>query len=192
MRYAVLSCLALAMTVQGCAGTATVLSKTERQSLRSLQLFGPDTSPRFTFDLACVSEDISCLTVENAFSDWARNRHITSRMVEADDLMLNRDRRSEELKPAVPYRVAVRFAPLVVASYNKIYSKGDTLSGGYTPPSVSYTATLYVFEVATGKLLRKVPFHDRRVADFKADAGGYIRAEVVIFIASLDPSYRGG
>ena len=152
MRYAILSCLALAMAIQGCAGTATVLSKTERQSIRSLQLFGPDTSPRFTFDLACVSEDISCLTVEHAFSDWAQNRHIAMRMVEAGDLLLRQDHRSEVLKPVAQYRLAVNFAPLVVASYNKIYSKGDTLSGGYTPPSVSYTATLYIFDVTTGKL----------------------------------------
>ena len=114
------------------------------------------------------------------------------RMVEAGDLLLRQDHRSEVLKPVAQYRLAVNFAPLVVASYNKIYSKGDTLSGGYTPPSVSYTATLYIFDVTTGKLLLKVPFHDRQVAAFKADAGSYIRDEVANFIASLDPTYRGG
>jgi hypothetical protein len=178
------------MMLQGCVGTATVLSKAEQQSLQSLQLFSPDRSPRFIFDLACVSKDISCHTVERAFSAWAQDRHIALRIVEPNELTRNPDHRSQELKPAVPYRLAVRFAPLVVASYNMIYSKGDTLSGGYTPPSVSYTATLYVFDVTTGKLLREVPFHDRRTADFKADASGYIRAEVKSFTASLEPAYR--
>ena len=190
MRNAVLGCVAIAMTLQGCVGTANVLSRTEQQSLQSFQLFSPDTSPRFTFDLTCISNDMSCLTVEHAFSDWAQNRHIAMRMVESKDLMLNREHRSKVPKPATPYRLAVRFAPLVVASYNMIYSKGDTLSGGYTPPSVSYTATLYIFDVTTGKLLRQIPFHDRRTGEFKADANGYIRSEVNGFIASLDPTYR--
>lgn len=192
MRSAMLGCVAIAMMLQGCVGTASVLGKTEQQSLQSFQLFTSDTSPRFTLDLACISHDMSCLTVENAFSDWARNRHIAMRMVASEDLLLNQDRRSKALQPATPYRLAVRFTPLVAASYNMVYSKGDTLSGGYTPPAVSYTATLYIFDAATGKLLHQLPFHDRRTGEFKADANGYIRSEVNGFIASLDPTYRRG
>jgi hypothetical protein len=186
-----LGCAVLVMTLQGCVGTASVLGKTEQQSLQSFQLFAPDTSPRFTFDLACISHDMSCLTVENAFSDWARNRHIAMRMLESKDLLLNREHRSQALQPATPYRLAVRFAPLVVASYNMVYF-GNRMSGGYTPPAVSYTATLFIFDATTGKLLRQIPFHDRRTGEFKADANGYIRSEVNGFIASLDPTYRRG
>jgi hypothetical protein len=190
MRNAISGCVAIAIMLQGCVGTANVLGTAEQQSLQSFQLFTPDTSPRFTLDLACVSHDMSCLTVENTFSDWANNRQIGMRMVEPEDLMLNRNRRSKASQPATPYRLAVRFAPLVVASYNMIYSKGNTLSGGYTPPSVSYTATLFIFDATTGKLLRQIPFHDRRTGEFKAEANEYIRNEVNNFIASLDPTYR--
>ena len=51
-------------------------------------------------------------------------------------------------------------------------------------------ATLYVFDANSGKLLRQLRFHERRMADFKNDASGYIRGEVKSFIATLDPSYQ--
>jgi hypothetical protein len=189
MRKAILGCVAIAMMLQGCVGTTTVLGKADQQSLQSLQLFSPDTSARFTFDLTCVSRDMSCLTVENAFSDWAQRRHIAMRMVESDDLLLKQTQRAKEHKPVTPYRLAVRFAPLVVASYNMINTQGDRMTGDYTPPSISYTATLYIFDATTGKLLREVPFHEKRTGDFQDDANPYIRAEVNGFIASLDPAF---
>jgi hypothetical protein len=37
-----------AVALQGCAQTPAVLSKTQQQSLKSMQLFGKDASPRFT------------------------------------------------------------------------------------------------------------------------------------------------
>ncbi len=189
MRKAIPVCVAIAMMLQGCVGTTTVLSKADQQSLQSFQLFSPDTSARFSLDLACVSRDMSCLTVENTISDWAQRRHIAMRMVESDDLLHKQSQRATAHKPVMPYRLAVRFAPLVVASYNMINTQGDRMTGDYTPPSVSYTATLYVFDATTGQLLREIPFHEKRTGDFQDEANGYIRAEVNGFIASLDPAF---
>ena len=183
-------CLLVAITLQGCAGTPMVLSRADQRSLQSLQLFGPDGAPQFMLYLACTSDDGSCITVGNTFSVWAQSRQINMRSVEPGDASFHPGSTSPRRPTDVPYRLAVRFAPLVVASYNKIYSKGDTLSGGYTPPKVSYTATLYVFDAATGRLLQGVPAHEERTADFRADATGYIRAEVNGFIAGIDPTQR--
>jgi hypothetical protein len=63
------------------------------------------------------------------------------------------------------------------------------LNGDYKPPKISYTATLYVFDAVSGKLVQQVPYHEQRTADFKADAGDYLRVEVKNFIASLDPAH---
>lgn len=182
-------CFAIVMALQGCAGTPSVISKAEQQSLQSLQLFSPQGQPRFSLDLACSSEDVSCNTVEHAFSDWAQDRNIAMQVIGSDADLRKPANRSA---PTTKYRLAVRFAPLVVGSYNKVYSKGDSLSGGYTPPAVSYVATLYVFDASSDKLLRQLRFHEQRTADFKSDASVYIRGEVKNFINSLDPSYPGG
>ena len=176
----------VALALQGCAGTAMVINGAQQQSLQSLQLFGPDAIPRFTFTLACTSEDASCITVEHAFADWAQDRHVSMQSVEPDDASFQPGHSSAAVA-GLPYRLAVRFAPLVIASFNKInVTQGGSLSGDYKPPKVGYTATLYVFDAGTGKLLQQVPFHEQRTADFKADAGDYLRAEVKNFVASLD------
>lgn len=188
MRYATAGCFAIVLALQGCAGTPSDISNAEQQSLQSLQLFSPQGKPRFSFDLACTSEDASCSSVERTFSDWAQARNITMQKVESDEGLLKPEPRAA---PTMPYRLAVRFSPLVVGSYNKVNVTGGSLHGGYTPPAVSYVATLYVFDTSSGKLLRQVRFHEQRTADFKGDASGYIRAEVKNFITSLDPSYRG-
>src|SRR5471030_3148116 len=77
----------VALVLQGCAGTDVAVNQSGQQSLRSLQLFNADSSPRFTFYLACTSEDASCSTAENAFSDWASDRHVTLRLAEPDDAL---------------------------------------------------------------------------------------------------------
>lgn len=182
--------IVVALTMQGCAGTPAVIDRAEQQSLQSLQLFSADGGPRFTLDLACTSEGASCDIVERAFSTWAQERHIGMQTVEPGDVSFRPGHPSTPKVAGVPYRLAVHFAPLVVASYNKIYAKGDSLSGDYKPPKVGYTATLNVFDAGTGKLLQQVPYHEQRTADFKADAGNYLRPEVQNFIASLDPAYR--
>jgi hypothetical protein len=187
MRYAMAGCFAIVMALQGCAGTPSVINKAEQQSLQSLQLFGPGNQPRFSFDLACTSEDISCSTVEHAFSNWAQDRNIAMQVIESDEDLLKPVNRSAS---TTTYRLAVHFAPLVAGSYNKINVRSGELHGNYAPPTVSYVATLYVFGTSSNKLLRTVRFHEQRTADFKADATGYIRGEVKNFILSLDPSYQ--
>ena len=185
----VLGALLVATNLQGCAGTNQVINVAQQQSLQSLPLFHKDASPRFSFDLFCNGGNLSCTTVQRAFENWAAARGIDMQMVQADTIARHADRVDPAPSSSVPYRLAIEITPLVVASYNKIAIGGD-IQGGYTPPKVSYRATLYVFDLASGKQLREIPFHDERVADFKADANGYLRAESADVISSLDPGYR--
>jgi hypothetical protein len=179
----------VSLVLQGCAGTDVAVNQSGQQSLRSLQLFNADSSPRFTFYLACTSEDASCSTAENAFSDWASDRHVTSRLVEADDALFTSGMPSFGRNTKLPYRVAVHFVPLVVPSFTQMMGNSSTAIGGYTPPKVGYTATIYVFDSATGHLLQKLPAHEQRTAIPHDHANGYIRSEVSTFLASLDPAY---
>jgi hypothetical protein len=176
--------LLVAVALQGCAGTAQVLSAADRQSLQSLPLFARDGTPRFSLELSCLGEFVSCDTIRHGFEHWADDRHIHMRMVESLDAP------PPDRQATTPYRLAVSITPRVVSSYNKICVKGDNLSGGYTPPKVSYRASLYVFDAATGQQLRNLSLHDERVAAYKANANIYVRAEVKAFIAGVDPSYR--
>jgi hypothetical protein len=176
----------VALALQGCAGTGSVIAQSGPQAL---QLFNADSSPRFTFYLACTSEDASCSTVENAFSDWASDRHVTLRLAEPGDTLFTSGIPSFGKSTDLPYRVAVRFAPLVVPSFTQ-FNGGGQAQGGYTPPKVGYTATIYVFDSAAGKLLQKAPSHEQRTTEPHGHANGYIRSEVNGFIASLDPAYR--
>ena len=188
--FLLMAFVVVALVLQGCAGTDVAVNQTGQQSLRSLQLFKADSSPRFTFYLACTSEDASCATVEHAFFDWESDRHVTSRLVEADDALFTSGIPSFGRNNDLPYRVAVRFVPLVVPSFTMTsHSYGGAMLGGYTPPKVGYNATIYVFDSATGKLLQELPAHEQRDAKPRDHANGYIRSEVDTFIASLDPAY---
>ncbi|MBB6188407.1 hypothetical protein [Rhodanobacter sp. MP7CTX1] len=180
----------VAVVLQGCAGTDVAVSQAGQQTLRSLQLFKADSSPRFTFYLACTSEDASCSTAENTFSDWATDRHVTLRLAEPDDALFTSGIPSFGRSTDLPYRVAVHFVPLVVPSFTMTsHSYGGPMLGGYTPPKVGYTATIYVFDSATGKLLQKLPAHEERTTNPRDHANGYIRSEVNTFLARLDPAY---
>jgi len=178
-----------ALVLQGCAGTDVAVSQTSQHSLQDLHLFKADSTPRFIFYLACTSEDASCATVENAFSEWASDRHVTSRLVEADDALFTSGMPSFGRNTDLPYRVAVRFVPLVVPSFTQFMGNQSTALGGYTPPKVGYTATIYVFDSATGKLLQDVSAHEQQTTPPHGHANGYIRSEVNTFLASLDPGY---
>ncbi len=182
--------LLLATALQGCVGTPQIISLAQQKSLQSLPLFRQDDSPRFSLDLACNGEFISCNTTRHAFEHWASKRGIDMQMVDAGELIRHSDRRNPKPTSSVPYRLAIEITPLVVPSYNKISIKADDFQGRYTPPKVGYRATLYVFDLTSGKQLRDIPFHDERVADFKADANAYFRAEIANFIGNLDPGYR--
>ena len=175
----------VALVLQGCAGTGSVIAQSGPQSV---QLFNADSSPRFTFYLACTSEDESCSTAENTFSDWASDRHVTLRLTEPNDALFTSGIPSFDKTTHLPYRVAVHFVPLVVPSFSQ-FSGGNEPIGGYTPPKVGYTATIYVFDSATGKLLQKRPVHEERKANPQDHANEYIHSEVNEFIARLDSAY---
>jgi hypothetical protein len=62
--------------------------------------------------------------------------------------------------------------------------------GGNTAPAIGYSATSYVFDSATGKLLQAVPVHAETTAkEQKGVANPYLHDEVDGFLASLDPTY---
>lgn len=182
---------AVAFALSGCAGTATALSQAQQQSLQSLRLFNADASPRFSAYVTCVGADGSCFTAQRTFADWARARHISLRAVAPGDVPTGGGELSAPADAPVPYRLVVQFAPLIVPSFNVTHvAVSGAMDGGYTPPKVGYTATIQVFASATGKLLAELPVHAQRSADFKADAGSYIRDEVKALVAGLDPAYH--
>lgn len=179
----------VALALQGCAGTVTVVSQDQQKSLQSLPLFNADSSPRFSFYLACTGEDVSCINAVNAFSDWSRERNITMRSIDPDDGLFTSGIPSARRDAVLPYRVAIRLAPLVVPSFDDTGGVHGDMRGGYTPPKVGYTATIHVFDAVTGKLLLDIRAHDQRVADPKGDASEYVRSEMNVLIGNLDPGY---
>ena len=179
----------IVLALQGCAGTDTVVNQTQQKSLQSLQLFNADLSPRFSFYLACTSEDASCVTAENAFSTWSRSRGIAMRPIEPGDASFTGGIPSSGRHDALPYRVAIRIAPLIVPSYDGSGGVGGDMRGGYQPPKVGYTGTIYVFDSATGKLLLNTSIHEQRDASYKGDASEYVRSEMNTLIGNLDPAY---
>lgn len=186
IRVLMAAIIVVAMTLQGCAGAGQLMSPAQQESLQSLQLFNADSSPRFTFYLACTSDSVNCVTVENAFSDWAADRHVSLRAVGLDDGSFRSGQPSRPSDQAMPYRVAVHFAPWIVAGYT--VTSLDKNGGSY-PPVVGYSATMYVFDAATGRLLQTLPVRAQQTADGKGDANPYIRSTVRNYLASLDPAY---
>ena len=92
----------------------------------------------------------------------------------------------------MPYRLAIRVAPLIIPSFDESGGgHGDMRTGTvYTPPKVGYTATIRVVDAATGKLLQALPVHDQQDAAYKSGVGKYLRAEMSVLIGSFDPAYR--
>lgn len=183
---------ALLLALQGCAGTPSALSAGDRAALTSLSLFDAHDGARFAVELTCTGEEASCNTVEHAFSAWADHRHIALRDIAADELGRGRRSRHPNQISALPYRLAVTFAPSLVPSIDMTHvdQSGGLYGAGYTPPRVSYNATIRVFDATSGVLLKELPASQHLAADYHADANGYIRAEVNRLIASLDPAYR--
>lgn len=182
---------AFVLSLTGCAGTPTVLTQSQQKTLQSMQLFDPAEKPRFTFYLACTSTDISCINAEHAFDRWAEARKVDMHAVEPTDNAFQAGATAAPSTSAVPkiaalpYRVAVRYAPIVIPGFN-IHDGGTS---NYTPPKIGYTATIKVFDTASGKLLQEMPARDQETTKPEGDAGVYIRAQVKRFIASLDPAY---
>lgn len=175
-----------AMALQGCAGTGAVMSPAQQQDLQSLQLFGTDASPRFTFYLACTSDSVNCVTIENAFTEWATDRHVTLRTVDPGDASFRAGQPSRPAEQGTPYRLAVHYAPWMSSGYT--VTSLDK-SGGSYPPVIGYSATIQVFDSVTGQLLQTLPVRAQQTADSsKGPANPYLRAEVQGFLASLDPA----
>jgi hypothetical protein len=181
----------VALALSGCAGSGGVFNQAQQQSLQSLQLFNADSSPRFSLYLACSGEDASCVTVGREFAAWAEARQIQLRQVAPADAPFGGGGASAPTSAASPYRLAVRFVPLIVPSFNVTNRDvSGAMQGGYTPPKVGYSATVQVFDSASGKLLAKLPVREQRTAEFKGNAATYIHAEVQRFIAGLDPAWQ--
>ncbi|WP_445145192.1 hypothetical protein [Dyella sp. Tek66A03] len=175
------------MVLQGCVAAGPVVDPTAQQNLHSLQLFNADASPRFTFYLACTSDTVNCGNVENWFGEWASDRHITLRNADPADGPFKDGQPSRAKEQALPYRLAVHYQPWMKPSYTVT---SYTKQGGDAAPAIGYSATIYVFDSATGKLLQAVPVHAETTAkEQKGVANPYLHDEVDGFLASLDPTY---
>ena len=186
MRHGLLiGSLLAAWALQGCVGTPAALGGVQQKSLQSLQLFGPDTRPRFSLYLTCDDRHGSCVAAENAFSNWARSRNIRLQLLEP----------AEGPPPAggegagVPYRMTIRLTPMIIPSYDESGGVHGDMRGGYTPPRIGYAAGIDVFNAANGKLLLHADAHDQQTGRYKSDANEYIRSEMGALIGSLDPGY---
>lgn len=178
--------IAGASLLQGCASTGAAENRRAQESLQPLSLFDADSSPRFSLYLSCSSENVSCLTVENAFRDWADARHVAMHFVESNDSAFAQGTPSVPGR-AWPYRLSVLYKPWMSAGYS------DNTLGSYgqsTSPLVGYSAVLYVFDATTGKLLQSVSLRSQESATSgKGPANPYIRDEVRQFVTVIDPAY---
>jgi hypothetical protein len=175
-----------ALALQACVGDKPLVDAAAQSNLQSLQLFNKDASPRFTFYLACSSDTVNCGNVENWFDQWADARHVTLRKVEANDASFAAGQPSRVKEQALPYRLAVHYEPWIKPSYTvtSMYKQG----GSY-PPLLGYSATVYVFDSATGRLLQSLPMRAEKAADSdKGSANPYLHAQVESFLASLGPA----
>lgn len=177
-----------AVALQGCAQTPAVLSKTQQQSLKSMQLFGKDASPRFTAYLACTSEDESCATVHKLFSEWADQRKVTLHLMDADDAIFKGGNVSASKAVNEPYRLAIKINPLLVPSFFQ-FRGGQYPVGGYYPPRVGYRGAVYVLDARTGAILQELPVHHEITANPNDTANGYIQTVVGALLANIDPTY---
>lgn len=148
----------------------------------ALQLFNANGVPRFHAYLACVSGTVSCSIVERAFDRWADARHVSLDMVVPENEAFT-SAPSPQAEQKLPYRVALRYAPDLSAPDNP-------LGGGSMKPAMSYTATIYVFDAVTGRLLKSGNYKNYQVIDAaQGPANPYIDAGVRNFIGHVDGGY---
>ena len=145
----------------------------------SVQLYGDNDAPRFSFYLACVSKTVNCEIIERLFGDWADTRKLDVHTLTPDEASHAPSDASD-----APYRVTVRYAP-------EMGAPSHSLSNGSTGlPVVSYVANVHVFDTATGKLLKSMSWHDETVADRDyGSANPYFEAQVRNFLKHFDPAY---
>ncbi|QNK03263.1 hypothetical protein [Dyella telluris] len=145
-----------------------------------VQLFADNGSPRFSFYLACVSKTVNCEIIERKLGDWADERQLTVHDLTPDEAA----RFPAEPATDQPYRVTVRYAPEMGSVSNSL----ESASTG--APVVSYAATVRVFDVASGKLLKTMNWHKETMVDRDQGAANpYLDAQVRDFLKHLDPTY---
>lgn len=176
----------VAVILQGCVAAGPAVSPAAQKDLQALQLFNADASPRFTFYLACTSDTVNCGNIQNWFGEWASDRHVTLHGAEPGDDPFKAGQPSRAKEQVLPYRLAVHYQPWMKPGYTLTsYFK----QGGETAPAIGYSATIYVFDSATGRLLQALPVHAETTAnEQKGPANAYLHAEVDGFLASLTPT----
>ena len=183
-----LALLAFVLLLHGCAVAPSVLSSSQQQSLHETPLFGETGSPRFIAYLACVAEDHSCSTVNHTFAAWAEDRGVDLHLVEADDAVFKGAAAGAKAGTGQPFRLGFQINLLLVPSFFQ-FRGGMHAQGGYKPPRVGYTGTVFVYD-ASGKLLQALPVHQEVTAKPDDPANGYIQAEMKVLLSSVDPRYR--
>lgn len=150
----------------------------------SVQLFGDDGSPRFSFYLACISKTVNCEIIERMFGRWADDRKLSVNTVTPEEAARPPENPAQGQSGSNPYRVTVRYAPEMASVSNSL------VSASKGPPLVSYVANVRVFDSASGKLVKSMTWRKEEMAD--RDQGGanpYLDAQVHDFLKHLDPTY---
>ena len=195
MRFVLLAfALPVTLALPGCAASSASV-RADQRKIASLQLFGGDAQPRFVAYLACSADTRDgipqCRTVSNAFNAWANARSISLHVVEKDDPVFQSQPLpvSQNASSSKPYRVAVRFTPVVTPSYDEWHGSNGNLSSGFVAGKVGYEATVDVFSTATGALLDTFSRHEHQDMPQRANVTPVIREDTNALIEQIDPGY---
>lgn len=187
-----LAIILVASILQGCNGLPTKVDS----RLASLHLFEPGGQPRFTAELACAgltsTDDVQCLTVENAFSAWAAKRHITLREIDKNDPAFQAGETAPLLRAVhsdEPYLLLIRFEPLVEPSFRETGNGVPMYGSSGHAGSIGYRAWIRIFSTATGTLVAESSPHRQRSMPDHVDITPAFKAEVYEVIRSIDPAY---
>ena len=161
--------------------------------LSFLQLLGPNGQTGFDLDLACAGETttsgVQCATVSSAFEAWANGRQVKLRSIGKDDPEFEGKSTPAPAPAAAAYHVAILFEPVVVPPMHNWSGTFNTMSNSYTPGSVGYRATVFIYDANSGALVRKMKLHDRKQLPDNANVTPAMAAEVQAVTAKLDPGY---
>lgn len=170
-------------------------TKAAQDSLASLQLFDAQSQPRFVAYLACdprtSDEAVQCPTVSRVFNTWHNDRHVEVREIKTDDPLFKSGRPSISSGTASgrPYRLAIRYDPVVVPSFDRWSGTSGTMTSGFVPGRVGYEVTLYVFSTASDALVRKLTLHDQVEMPQSANVTPTIKAGAREVIGQIDPAF---
>lgn len=176
------------VALQGCATTPG------KDNLASLQLFGADHAPNFTFYLACAGNSadstLQCETVRRAFDEWSEARHMASHRVGMDDPVFQAGRAAQAGQVAgKPYVLAIRFEPIVTPGYHTWSGTAGTMNSGFIPGRVGYEAKLVVFSTDTGAVVKSLSPHHQQAMPQHTDVTPTMKDDVYGLIALVDPAY---